>query len=40
MVDKDGSLSVTKQRALLDMPRSAFYRTPDPYQEIIWRSYP
>ena len=30
MVDKAEPLSVTKQRALLDLPRSTFYHTPQP----------
>ena len=30
MVDKAEPLSVTKQCALLDLPRSTFYHTPQP----------
>lgn len=30
MVDKDGSLSIRRQCALLDLPRSTYYHSPEP----------
>lgn len=33
MVDKDGSLSVRRQCALLDLPRATFYHSPEPVSD-------